>query len=228
MRFSRVDIRTDIFSLGATLYWCLTGYRPFERQRNSAEAIKLRRTQRSPCVRDRRPEVSPELADVVARMMATNVDNRIQSPQELMQEMAQFLQPAAEEPPVSTRPPSVAELVLNLPNTAPKNSSRHRVLIVDDDAAIRKLCRDAIEAPDIECDEAADGIAALVAVRNLVYDAIVLDFQLPKLDGAEVCRRLRESETTPHQKILMISGCIPPDSLAALWKAGRTTSSRSP
>jgi serine/threonine protein kinase len=217
---SDVDIRTDIFSLGATLYWCLTGRRPFERKPNAMEAITLRRTQPSPRVRERRPEVSPELEDVIAGMMATAVEDRIQSPQELMQELLPFLPSAEEEPPVSRRPLSVMELVLNLPHTTPANSSRRRVLIVDDEPPIRALCRAALESPDIECDEAADGIDALAAVRTLSYDAIILDLRLPKMEGREVCRRLRESANTPHQKILVISGCAPADDLAEMLADG--------
>src|SRR5262249_11195938 len=88
---SCVDIRTDIFSLGATLYWCLTGQRPFERKQIAMETIMLRRTQPSPRVRERRPEVSPELEDLIAGMMATAVQERIQSPEELKYELAPFL-----------------------------------------------------------------------------------------------------------------------------------------
>jgi serine/threonine protein kinase len=217
---SCVDIRTDIFSLGATLYWCLTGHRPFERQRNAFEAIKLRRTQVPPPVRERRPEVSPELEDVISRMMATAIEERISSPTLLMQELAQFLQPVVDEQPVSRRPPSVAELVLNLPEVAPKATSRHRVLIVDDEPGIRQLCRIALESPEIECDEAVDGLDAISAARKLAYDVIVMDIDLPKLNGAEVCQRLRESRSNPHQKIFLISGRITADDMAAFLATG--------
>jgi two-component system, OmpR family, response regulator MprA len=66
-----------------------------------------------------------------------------------------------------------------------------RVLIVDDDRAVREALRRALTLASYEVQMAEDGEQALEAVVQAVPDAVVLDVGLPGLDGLEVCRRLR-------------------------------------
>lgn len=72
-----------------------------------------------------------------------------------------------------------------------------RVLVVDDDPAIRRVVATGLRARDyevVEADTAADGLAA-VATRS--PDLVVLDLGLPDGDGVQVCRRLREFSEVP-------------------------------
>jgi DNA-binding response OmpR family regulator len=69
--------------------------------------------------------------------------------------------------------------------------ARPRVLVVDDEAPIRELVRGYLEAESFAVLEAADGPAALGAIRDEAPDVVVLDVMLPGLDGLEVCRQLR-------------------------------------
>ncbi len=68
-----------------------------------------------------------------------------------------------------------------------------RVLVVDDDAAVRESLRRALEHEQYEVELAADGIEALEQIRGASSepDAVILDVSMPRLDGLEVCRRLR-------------------------------------
>ncbi|HEY2536942.1 MAG TPA: response regulator transcription factor [Solirubrobacteraceae bacterium] len=66
-----------------------------------------------------------------------------------------------------------------------------RVLVVDDDRAVREALRRALTLAGYETQEAADGEQALEQVVQAVPDAVVLDVGLPGIDGLEVCRRLR-------------------------------------
>lgn len=66
-----------------------------------------------------------------------------------------------------------------------------RVLIVDDEEPIRTLVRGYLERERFEALTAADGPNALEAVRREQPDVVVLDLNLPGLDGIEVCRQLR-------------------------------------
>jgi DNA-binding NarL/FixJ family response regulator len=67
------------------------------------------------------------------------------------------------------------------------------VLIVDDHADFRSRAREVLEADGYEVvGEAADGVSALAASRELRPDVILLDVQLPDMDGFEVARRLME------------------------------------
>ena len=72
-----------------------------------------------------------------------------------------------------------------------------RILVVDDEAQIVDLLRSYLRRDGFEVDEAADGEAALAAAARLRPDLIILDLMLPKMDGREVCRRIRETANTP-------------------------------
>jgi two-component system, OmpR family, alkaline phosphatase synthesis response regulator PhoP len=67
------------------------------------------------------------------------------------------------------------------------------ILLVDDEPAILKLGRMYLEREGFRVEEAKDGEAALRAVEAGRPALVVLDVMLPKLDGLEVCRRLRQS-----------------------------------
>lgn len=77
-----------------------------------------------------------------------------------------------------------------------------QVLVVDDDPHIRQLLVFALEKAGLSATEAGDGEAALEAVARQAPDLVVLDINMPKLDGLEVCRRLRAKGDLP---ILLLS-----------------------
>ena len=66
-----------------------------------------------------------------------------------------------------------------------------RILVVDDDRAVRDSLRRSLAFNGYQVDLANDGVAALDAVTSHRPDAMVLDVMMPRLDGLEVCRRLR-------------------------------------
>jgi DNA-binding response OmpR family regulator len=81
-------------------------------------------------------------------------------------------------------------------------SGRPRVLVVEDDADIAGVLRRSLDKEGYEVRVAGDGEAALEESDLFEPDAVVLDLGLPKLDGVEVCRRLREGADVP---ILMLT-----------------------
>jgi putative two-component system response regulator len=101
-----------------------------------------------------------------------------------------------------------------------RGSGPHRVLVVDDEASNRTLCRMLLEPEGLRCDEAADGLAALDALATNRYDLVLLDIDMPKMRGTEVLRRLREQPPLPHLKIIMLSGRVSGDDMAQLMRAG--------
>ncbi|MBI4321850.1 MAG: response regulator transcription factor [Chloroflexi bacterium] len=66
-----------------------------------------------------------------------------------------------------------------------------RLLLVEDDAKIACLVQQALTESGHETSVADDGLCALIEAQNGDYDLIILDILLPRLDGLEVCRRLR-------------------------------------
>jgi two-component system KDP operon response regulator KdpE len=75
--------------------------------------------------------------------------------------------------------------------------SNQRVLVVDDEAPIRRYLRAALGAQGLTVYESATGMEAIHAVLNHRPDIIILDLGLPDMDGIEVTRRLREWSKTP-------------------------------
>ncbi len=71
-------------------------------------------------------------------------------------------------------------------------SSKGRVLVVDDAPEFLELISGLLRKEGYEVDEAADGTSAIEAARAHDPDLVVLDLSLPDLDGMEVCRQLRE------------------------------------
>ena len=67
----------------------------------------------------------------------------------------------------------------------------HRILVVDDDPHIRDLLCFALAKAGMETAQAADGEAALAAIEARAPDLMVLDINMPRLDGLALCRRLR-------------------------------------
>lgn len=73
-----------------------------------------------------------------------------------------------------------------------------RILVVEDDDAIRELVRDSLSLVEIVADGAADGLDALNKIRRQRYDLIILDVNLPKIDGLTLLAKIRqEGSTTP-------------------------------
>lgn len=66
-----------------------------------------------------------------------------------------------------------------------------RVLVVEDEAAIRRVIVGYLEREGFQVAEAADGLSAVDIAREIKPDVILLDLMLPGLDGIEVCRRVR-------------------------------------
>jgi DNA-binding NarL/FixJ family response regulator len=80
-----------------------------------------------------------------------------------------------------------------------------RILVVDDNAAVRRYLRGALEQHDNwrVCDEARNGQEAVDRFRQIQPDVIVLDFQMPEMNGLEAARII--SRLSPETPILMVT-----------------------
>jgi class 3 adenylate cyclase len=86
-----------------------------------------------------------------------------------------------------------------------KRTCRGIVLLVDDEEQNRMLLRDPLGLSAFEVIEADNGMSALQIIDQRIPDVILLDLMMPKMDGFEVCRRLKENRKTAHVPILMLT-----------------------
>ena len=78
------------------------------------------------------------------------------------------------------------------------------ILVVDDEASIRRTLQEILEYEDYDVEQASDGEEALEAIRSTPYDLVLLDVKMPKLDGMEVLRAV--ADEAPEVPVVMISG----------------------
>ncbi|MDH6112797.1 CheY-like chemotaxis protein [Kitasatospora sp. MAP12-15] len=86
-----------------------------------------------------------------------------------------------------------------------------RVLVVDDNEAIRRLIKVNLELEGFEVVTAADGAECLEVVRRVKPDVVTLDVMMPRLDGLRTAAQLRAREQTARLPIAIVSACTPAD-----------------
>jgi class 3 adenylate cyclase len=95
-----------------------------------------------------------------------------------------------------------------------------RILIVDDVPANVHILQSRLAAHGYDIVTATDGEAALAAVKETRPDLILLDVMMPKMDGFEVCRRLRADPSLPFIPIIMVTAKADPKDVVAGLEAG--------
>jgi len=83
-----------------------------------------------------------------------------------------------------------------------KEEAMKTCLVVDDSSVIRKVARRILEGLEFEIAEAEDGEQALEACRGRMPDAILLDWNMPKMDGYEFLRSLRKMPQGDRPKVV--------------------------
>ena len=209
---SGVGPEADIYGLGATLFWLLTGEAPYPFMRNVGGALRALQREPPRRLRELRPDAPPELEDLIDRLLERDPARRPAPPLAVSTALAPFTGalPASAAPP----PPVSGAREQLLAAQAAAEAGRRRVLIVDDEAMGRQVVRRVLESIGCYCDEAVDGERALAVADVHPYDLVVLDLELPGIGGAAVCRGLRQRSPQPHLKILAVSGGSDPGDLA--------------
>src|SRR5207237_5886182 len=106
------------------------------------------------------------------------------------------------KPPVQPAPPT------DPLETAPPKRGAHamtKVLVIDDEAPIRLLCRVNLEAEGMDVLEAEDGPSGIEKARDEQPDVILLDVMMPQLDGWQVAERLLDEERTRDIPIIFLT-----------------------
>ena len=102
-----------------------------------------------------------------------------------------------------------------------------KLLLVDDEPALRALLRATFEGADVSVDEASSGQEAEERIRRRRPDVIVLDLRMPGMGGVELCERLQAEENTKSIPIVLLTGADPEEARRA-QRAGAAELVRKP
>ena len=189
----RADPRCDLFSLAATLLFSLTGRPPFAPTGPQDTRI-----------------IPDELTAILNRMTDPDPAERIPSASALLRSLAPYLRWPNDRGSSPTVGP-ITELLTPRPTS---------ILIVDDDRHIRQIVRLALVKQAVRIEEADNGEDAMRLLTSRPFDLVLLDLDLPKLNGGEVLRRVRENPGSPHLKVIVVSGQGDGDHLSGTISAG--------
>jgi excisionase family DNA binding protein len=108
------------------------------------------------------------------------------------------------------------------PDAVPTATAAKRVLLVDDDVVFATYVRQIITAadPDVRIEYASDGFAAGQLTESFRPQLVVIDIRMPRIDGIELCRRLRASPTTASAELVVMSSVLNEETIAAVRAAG--------
>jgi response regulator RpfG family c-di-GMP phosphodiesterase len=200
-----VDARADLWSLGATLYWALTGREPYPESGNPVRDLHRRFSTSPDPVRQVRPEIPVEVSDLVVRLMDNDPDQRFPSARTVAAALTGFT------------------LWLPANGAVPegnKKAGKERVLVVDDEPSLRRWMSILLKG-QYEVREAEDAETALADIAKFPPDVVVADVNLPGLSGPELVDRIRSTIPDPEAvKILLVSGALPAEALGGLAVSG--------
>jgi len=97
---------------------------------------------------------------------------------------------------------------------------RKRILLVDDEPNFLYALEDTMHDNNYNCLTAIDGEEGLFFAREAVPDLIVTDVIMPKIDGYELCRKIKGDERTRHIPVIMVSARGMADDIARGRRAG--------
>ena len=107
------------------------------------------------------------------------------------------------QPPVVESPAPVA--LSPVPSAAQKDHEQGNILLVDDRPQNLKLLSDLLEEQGYEVQQAINGVVALQAIAIACPDVILLDINMPELDGYTVCQRLKANPLTQDIPVIFVS-----------------------
>src|SRR5690349_4556078 len=185
---------SDLYSLAVVAYEMLTGRVPFVGDTPAATLLS-HVTKQMPATRELRGELSAHVEDVLRRALAKIPEDRFPSAAEFVA----ALKPAA----WPSRPAD--EAVLPATRRLVRAERLPVVLVVDDGAANRELIEACLAGVECEVRTAEEGLSALRAIFTSPPDLVLLDVQMPGMDGYEVCRRIKANAASRLLPVVMIT-----------------------
>lgn len=106
--------------------------------------------------------------------------------------------------------------------TAPLSPPRGLVLVADDDPVMRLLMRQMLTQVGLDVIEAEDGVQALASYKHSGPDLVMLDVDMPAMDGFAVCREIRRQEVGGTVPIIMVTGGDELEAVTHAYEVGAT------
>jgi serine/threonine-protein kinase len=190
----------DLYALGVMAFEVLTGGPPFSTDVLS-ELLEAHLSKPPPLLRDRRPGLPARLSKLVDRLLAKHPDDRPESAEEVLTELLAIRARREDAPP---------------------RAAPYSVLVVDDDPLVRDIVKTIVAraVPDAVVRVASSGAEAIAQARARAPDLLVLDLQMPDMNGLEVCMFLRGEQIAERCKIVLLSGGAAAEDVALLRQLG--------
>ena len=184
-----VDARSDVYALGCVLYELLAGRPPFVGG-SAAEVLMQHRNTAPRPLREIVGGIPDAIGAVVLRALTKDPDDRPGSADELRSALGGAL----------------ASAVGAIVGSSPPEATRDGVVfVVDDNAANLTVLANILREGGFRVKVASRGARAVAAIQAELPDLVMLDIQMPEMDGYEVCRRLKADAGTRHVPVIFIS-----------------------
>jgi predicted signal transduction protein with EAL and GGDEF domain/FixJ family two-component response regulator len=109
-----------------------------------------------------------------------------------------------------------------VPCSKPRANGRGVVLVADDDPVMRLLMLEMLEGVNLDAIEAEDGMQAVRLARDCSPDLILMDVEMPRMDGFAACRAIRDLENGATVPIVMVTGGDDLEAVTNAYEAGAT------
>ena len=185
---------SDLYSLAVVAYEMLTGRVPFAGDTPAATLLS-HVTKQMPATRELKGELSAHVEDVLRRALSKNPGERYASAASFVASLKPAAWPSRHS----------EEAGLALPRRVAREARTPVVLVVDDGQANRELIEACLFGVDCVVRTAEDGVGALKAIQASPPDLVLLDVQMPGMDGYEVCRRIKSNPSSRLVPVVMIT-----------------------
>ena len=187
---------SDLYSFAIVAYEMLTGRVPFGAD-TPAAVLLSHVTKPMPSTRELRGELSAHIEEVLRRALAKRPEDRFQTAAAFVAALKPAAWPNGKSGEAIGNVPLTRRLIQ--PDRTPV------VLVVDDGAANRELIEACLAEVECRVRTAEDGVSALKVISASPPDLVLLDVQMPGIDGYEVCRRIKANTATSLVPVVMIT-----------------------
>jgi len=206
---TKVDIRADIYSLGGTLYYALTGRTPFPQMDNGTMNLIARINQEPPSIRTVRSDIPAALDEIIRRMMANRPEHRFQDPYSLLQALYPYTVTASSHDHVLSprhaplRPDSQSEF------------NRMKVVVLDDDPDILSFLKHLLSTLDVDVETVTQIADVMAKAQHEPIDLLITDIELGDGNGLQLIQQLKELPLQANMRCIVISGAYSDEQMAA-------------